>query len=130
MLRVLLSRSDHGHHLTASSWLDYSDQKNALILRNTIVLRMEILNVKVEEEIKEKLERLVKRRAYKNKSEAVRKMLEEHFNEHPELFASDDLEEITEEADKMTDEQFEKIAAEVFKGPKTAAELVAEGRGR
>ena len=30
----------------------------------------------------------------------------------------------------MTDEQFEKIAAEVFKGPKTAAELVAEGRGR
>ena len=91
---------------------------------------MEIINVKVEKEIKEKLERLVKRRAYKNKSEAVRKMLDEHFQEHPELFASDELEVIVKEADKMTDEEFEELAAEVFKGAKTAAELVAEGRGR
>ena len=91
---------------------------------------MEIINVKVEKEVKEKLERLVKRQAYKNKSEAVRKMLEEHFKEHPELFASDELYVIVKEADKMTNEEFEGLAAEVFKGSKTAAELVGEGRGR
>lgn len=91
---------------------------------------MEILNVKVEKDMMEKLERLVKRKSYKNKSEAVRKMLEEHFEEHSELFASDELEEIAREADKMTDQQFEKLAAEVFEGPRSAAEIVAEGRER
>jgi Arc/MetJ-type ribon-helix-helix transcriptional regulator len=91
---------------------------------------MEILNVKVETETKEKLERLVKRRAYKNKSEAVRKMLEEHFKEHPELFAPDQLAEVLKGADGMSDAEFSRIAADVFRGPRTAAELVAEGRDR
>jgi Arc/MetJ-type ribon-helix-helix transcriptional regulator len=91
---------------------------------------MEVLNIKVEKEFKEKLERLVKRKAYKNKSEAVRKMLEEYFEEHPELFASEELAEILKEANKMSDEQFERLAAEIFRGPTTAAEIVAEGRDR
>jgi len=91
---------------------------------------MEILNVKVEKETREKLERLVKRGAFKNKSEAVRRMLEEHIEEHPELFVSDDLVEALKEAEEMSDEQFERLAAEIFRGPKTAAELVAEGRDR
>lgn len=91
---------------------------------------MEILNVKIGKEMKEKLERLVHTKAYKNRSEVVRKMLEEHFQEHPELFASDELEEILKEANKMSDEEFDRLAAEIFRGPKTAAELVAEGRER
>lgn len=91
---------------------------------------MEILNVKVEKETLEKLDKLVRKRTYKNKSEAVRKMLEEHFEEHPELFGSEELEEILKQSDNMSDEQFEKLAARVFKGPKTAAQLVAEGRER
>ena len=90
---------------------------------------MEIINVKVEKEVKEKLEMLVKRKAFKNKSEAVRKMLNEHFREHPEFFVSDDLEELVKEAGFMTDKEFEKLAFEVFKGSKSAAELVGEGRG-
>ena len=56
-------------------------------------------------------------------------MREDHLKEHPELFASDELGETLKDADMMTDEQFERLAAEVFKGPKTAAELVGEGRG-
>ena len=40
---------------------------------------MEILIVKVTKETKEKIERLVKARGYKNKSEALGKMMEEHF---------------------------------------------------
>jgi Arc/MetJ-type ribon-helix-helix transcriptional regulator len=91
---------------------------------------VEILNVKVEKETKEKIERLVKSKGYKNKSEAIRKMLEEHFQEHPDLFASDDVAETLKEANKMSDEEFDRLAAEIFRGPKTAAELVAEGRER
>ena len=91
---------------------------------------MEILNVKVEKETKEKIERLVKARGYKNKSEVVRRIVEEHLKEHPELFASDDIQEIAKEAEKMSDQDFDKLAYEVFGGPKTAAELVAEGRER
>jgi Arc/MetJ-type ribon-helix-helix transcriptional regulator len=92
---------------------------------------MEILNVKVEEHTAEKLERLVKRNIYKNKSEAVRKMLEEHLQEHPELFAPDNLENLFKQAEySISDQQFEKLAADVFRGRKTAAQLVAEGRER
>ena len=91
---------------------------------------MEVLNVKVKKETKEKIERLVKARGYKNKSEALRDMIEEHFEEHPELFADDDVEEIIKEAGKMSDMEFDRLAAEIFRGSKTAAELVGEGRER
>lgn len=91
---------------------------------------MEILNVKVKRETKEKIERLVKTRGYKNKSEALREMIEEHFEEHPELFADSDIEEIVKEAAKVSDVEFDRLAAEIFRGSKTAAELVGEGRER
>ena len=91
---------------------------------------MEILNVKVEKETKEKIERLVKARGYKNKSEALREIIEGHFEEHPELFAADELEQIVKEADDMSDAEFDKLAADIFRGAKTAVELVGEGRQR
>jgi Arc/MetJ-type ribon-helix-helix transcriptional regulator len=91
---------------------------------------MEILNVKVEKETKEKIERLVETRGYKNKSEALREMIEEHFEEHPELFADEELGEIVKEASKMSDAEFDRLAAEVLRGRKTAAEVVGEGRER
>lgn len=40
------------------------------------------------------------------------------------------LEEILKKADRMSDEQFKELTAKVFKGTRTAAELVAEGRER
>jgi len=91
---------------------------------------MEILNAKIEKETNEKLDKMVKSKRYKNKSEAVRKVIEEHFDEHPELFAPDDLEEITKAADEMSDQEFDRLAAKVFRGSRSAAELVAEGRDR
>ena len=92
---------------------------------------MEMLNVKIEKRTKEKIERLVKSKGYKNKSEALRKIVEEHFEEHPELFADEELSEIVNQADKMSDAEFEKLAAEVFRGgKKSAAQLVSEGRER
>lgn len=105
-------------------------QKRLLYYVTSKYYAMEVLNIKVEKETKEKLERLIKREIYKNKSEAVRKILENHFEEHPELFASDELAKILKEADKMSDKEFVKLAEEIFKGAKTAAELVAEGRDR
>jgi Arc/MetJ-type ribon-helix-helix transcriptional regulator len=91
---------------------------------------METLNVKVEKETKEKLERLVKARGYKNKSEALRDMIEAHFEEHPELFADEEMGDLSKEAGEMTDAEFDRLAAEVFGGQRTAAELVGEGRER
>ena len=79
-----------------------------------------------------KVERLAKRNIYKNKSKAVRKMLEEHLQEHPELFAPDNLEDLFKQVEysSISDQQFEKLDADVFRGRKTAAQLVAEGRER
>ena len=91
---------------------------------------MEVLNVKVEKETKEKLERLVRARGYKNKSEALRTMIQEHFEEHPELFAGEEMEEILREASRISDADFDEVAAGIFRGRKTAAELVREGRER
>jgi Arc/MetJ-type ribon-helix-helix transcriptional regulator len=91
---------------------------------------METLNVKVDRETKEKLETLVRRKLYRNTSEAVRNMLADHMQEHPDLFASAKLAEASKEAESLTDDEFEVLAAEVFRGPKTAAQIVAEGRDR
>ncbi len=91
---------------------------------------METLNVKVDKETKEKLETLVRRKVFRNTSEAVRTMLAEHLAEHPDLFASARLMEASREAELLTDDEFERLAAEVFRGIRTAAEIVAEGRDR
>jgi len=93
---------------------------------------MEIINVKVEKETKEQLERLVRKKTYSNISDAVRQIIRDHLNEHPELFAHGlDLEQLMEEASKMSDSEYEKIAADVFNrgARKTAAEIVRESRG-
>ena len=90
---------------------------------------MELIHVKVEKKVKDKLDHLVRSKVYKNKSEAVRGMLEEHMDEHPELFIGDELDDILEEAEKMSDREFEQRMAEGLKGPRSAAELVSEGRG-
>jgi len=91
---------------------------------------MEVLNVKVEKQTKERIERLVRAKGYKNKSEAVRRLIEEHFEEHPELFAEEEIGVLVREANRISDAEFDKLAAEIFRGRKTAAELVGEGRER
>lgn len=61
---------------------------------------METLSVRVKKGTKERIERQVKARGYKNSSEVLRKIIEEHFEEHPEIFATDELAEIIKEAEK------------------------------
>lgn len=91
---------------------------------------MEVLNLRIDKKTKERIERLVRRGAFKNKSDAVRKMLERHFEEHPELLEPEDLESAIRGAEDMPDEQFERLASKIFSGSKTAAELLAEERER
>ncbi|HUK49789.1 MAG TPA: ribbon-helix-helix domain-containing protein [Terriglobales bacterium] len=91
---------------------------------------MEVLNVKVERETREKIERLVKARGYKNKSEAIRALIQEHFEEHPELFADEEINEILTEASLISDASFDLLAGKIFMGRKSAAQLVGEGRER
>lgn len=100
----------------------------ALYVGVTKFTPMELIHVKVEKRTKEKIERLVKAEMYKNKSEAVRKMLDDHFQEHPEFFSGEELKVFLEEAEKMPEAEFERVMAEGLKGPKSAAEIVAEGR--
>ena len=90
---------------------------------------MELIHVKVAKSVKDKLEHLVRSKVYKNKSEAVREMLDDHMREHPELLMGDEWKEVLKAADKMSDEEFGKRMAEGLRGPKSAAELVSEGRG-
>ncbi len=99
------------------------------ITRVTKVTPMELIHVKVEKRVNDKLVHLVKSKVYKNKSEAVREMLEDHMKEHPELFLGDEFKELLKHADIMSDEEFRKRMAEGLKGSKSAAELVSEGRG-
>ncbi len=89
---------------------------------------MKILSVRVCKETNDKLEFLVSKKTFRNKSEAVRIMLEEHLKEHPELFSTAEFEGLIKEDDKMSDRSFEKLAAKVFKGPKTSVQLVSEAR--
>jgi hypothetical protein len=50
--------------------------------------------------------------------------------EVPELFGSEEIEEMCKLSGKMSDERFERLAARAFRGSKTAAQIVAEGRER
>jgi Arc/MetJ-type ribon-helix-helix transcriptional regulator len=88
--------------------------------------RVEIIHVKVDEQINEKLDHIVGRGRYKNKSEAVRRMLEDHMNEHPELLIGDELKGILQFADRITDEEFRKRLAQGLKGRKSVAQMLAE----
>lgn len=90
---------------------------------------MELIHVKIEKKINDKLVHLVKSRVYRNKSEAVREMLQKHMEEHPELFLGDELKELMKYTDKMSEQEFRRRMAQGLQGSKSAAEIVSEGRG-
>ena len=46
-------------------------------------------------------------------SEALRKMIEEHLQEHPELFAGEEVGNLLREADNISDAQLDREAAEI-----------------
>jgi len=87
---------------------------------------MEVIHVKIDEKTSEKLDHIVGRGTFKNKSEAVRSMLEDHITEHPELLIGFDIKRISEYKDKMSDEEFRRRLARGLKGSKSVAQMLAE----
>jgi len=89
---------------------------------------VEIINARFEQDLVRKVDDLVRRGIFKNRSEALRTMTEDYIDRHPELFLDAEAEKWSE-AD-IDDDELEKICAGLFCGKRTAAEIVAEGRGR
>ena len=87
---------------------------------------MEVIHVKIDEKTKEKLDHIIGRGAYRNKSEAVRSMLEEHITEHPELLTGFDIKQLSEYKDSMSDQEFRKRLARGLKGRKSVAQMLAD----
>lgn len=89
---------------------------------------MGIINARFEQDLVRKVDDLVRRGVFKNRSEALRTMTEDYMHRHPELFLGAEAEKWSE-AD-IDDDELEKICASLFAGKRTAAEILAEGRGR
>ena len=101
--------------------------------RKIFVLRrqadfVEIINARFEQDLVRKVDDLVRRGIFKNRSEALRRMTEDYVDRHPELFLDAEAEKWFK-AD-IDDDELEEICAGLFRGKRTAAEIVGEGRGR
>ena len=88
---------------------------------------MEIVNIRLDEDAKKKIDSLVSKGVFASRSEALRRIVEDHLDEHPELFIDKELEEIMLE--DLPETELLELCSTLFSGRKTAAELIREGRG-
>lgn len=88
---------------------------------------MEIVNIRLNEDAKKKIDSLVSKGIFASRSEALRRIVEDHLDEHPELFIGKELEEIMLE--DLPENELVELCSTLFSGRKTAAELIREGRG-
>jgi Arc/MetJ-type ribon-helix-helix transcriptional regulator len=89
---------------------------------------MEVVNARFDEKLVSKLDRLVEKGLFKSRSEALRRATEEYLERNSQLFLEDEARRWL--GAEMEDEELEGICARIFSGGSTAAEMVAEGRGR
>jgi len=87
----------------------------------------EIITSRFSEELVKKVDQAVSKGYFKSRSDALRRMIEEHLREHPELFLGDGAKKILTEAPKLQDDELEALGSNLFKGL-SVARLVAEGR--
>jgi len=88
---------------------------------------LEIVNIRLNEDAKKKIDSLVSKGVFASRSEALRRIVEDHLDEHPELFINEELGEIMLE--DLPETELLELCSTLFSGRKTAAELVKEGRG-
>jgi len=88
---------------------------------------LEIVNIRLNEDAKKKIDSLVSKGVFASRSEALRRIVEEHLVEHPELFMDRELEELMLE--DLPETELLELCSTLFSGRKTAAELIREGRG-
>jgi len=88
---------------------------------------LEIVNIRLNEDAKKKIDSLVSKGIFASRSEALRRIVEDHLDEHPELFIGKELEEMMLE--NLSENELLELCSTLFSGRKTAAELIREGRG-
>lgn len=88
---------------------------------------MKVVNIRLDEDAKKKIDSLVGKGIFVSRSEALRRIVEDHLDEHPELFIGKELEEIMLE--DLPETELLELCSTLFSGRKTAAELTREGRG-
>jgi Arc/MetJ-type ribon-helix-helix transcriptional regulator len=89
---------------------------------------MEVVNARFDEKLVSKLDRLVEKGLFKSRSEALRRATEDYLERNSQLFLEDAARKWL--GAEMKDEELERICARILSGGSTAAEMVAEGRGR
>ncbi len=87
----------------------------------------ETVTARLPDQLVRRVDAAVKRGAFPSRSEALRRILEDHLDEHPELFLGADPGELL--GAELSDAELEKIGAKLFAGA-SVARLVAEGRSR
>ncbi|MDG6999776.1 MAG: hypothetical protein JRN15_11745 [Nitrososphaerota archaeon] len=63
---------------------------------------------------------LVKIKHFKDNNAAIMEIVEEYFQEHLEIFADEEVAKIAEDADKMSDVEFDRLASEILRGKRKA----------
>lgn len=87
----------------------------------------EVITSRFSEELTRKVDQAVSRGYFKSRSEALRVIIEEYLEEHPELFLGDKVQELMAKAPVLGDEELEQVGSKLFKRV-SVAKLVAEGR--
>lgn len=87
----------------------------------------ETITARLPDELVQRVDAAVKRGIFSSRSEALRKIIEDHLTEHPELFLDIKPDDLL--GTDLSDEELRKLGAKLFKGV-DVTKLVAEGRGR
>jgi len=87
----------------------------------------ETITARLPDELVQRVDAAVKQGIFSSRSEALRKIIEDHLTQHPELFLDIKPEELL--GKDLSDQELKKLGAKLFKGV-DVTELVAEGRGR
>ena len=96
------------------------------ILNEVIVLE-EVITSRFSHELVRKVDQAVSKGNFKNRSQALRIIIEDHLKEHPELFLGDKFQDLIKKAPDLKDNELEQVGSKLFEG-KSVAKLVAEGR--
>ena len=87
----------------------------------------ETITARLPDELVQRVDAAVKQGIFSSRSEALRKIIEDHLAQHPELFLDIKPDELL--GRELSDHELKKLGAKLFKGV-DVTKLVAEGRGR
>ena len=87
----------------------------------------ETITARLPDELVQRVDAAVKQGIFSSRSEALRKIVEDHLTQHPEFFLDIKPDELL--GRDLSDRELRKLGAKLFKGV-DVTKLVAKGRGR